>query len=61
MDAPFLSPNKASWNVTGRTDTAALLSKAYRPQPGERVGVLLCGANVELIQARGALLTDVLP
>lgn len=24
---------------------AALLSKAYQPEPGERVGVLLCGAN----------------
>lgn len=32
----------------GAAALAALLSKAYRPQPGERVGVLLCGANVEL-------------
>ncbi|WP_239014337.1 threonine/serine dehydratase [Archangium violaceum] len=32
----------------GATALAALLSNAYRPQPGERVGVLLCGANVEL-------------
>jgi threonine dehydratase len=32
----------------GATALAALLSGAYRPQPGERVGVLLCGANVEL-------------
>lgn len=32
----------------GATALAALLSQAYRPQKGERVGVLLCGANVEL-------------
>jgi threonine dehydratase len=32
----------------GATALAALISGAYRPQPGERVGVLLCGANVEL-------------
>jgi threonine dehydratase len=32
----------------GATALAALLSQAWRPQPGERVGVLLCGANVEL-------------
>ena len=32
----------------GATALAALVSGAYRPQPGERVGVLLCGANVDL-------------
>jgi threonine dehydratase len=32
----------------GAAAMAALLSGAYRPKPGERVGVLLCGANVEL-------------
>jgi threonine dehydratase len=32
----------------GATALGALLSQAYRPQKGERVGVLLCGANVEL-------------
>ncbi len=32
----------------GATALAALLSGAYRPRTGERVGVLLCGANVEL-------------
>jgi threonine dehydratase len=32
----------------GAAALAALLSKAYRPKPSERVGVLLCGANVEL-------------
>jgi threonine dehydratase len=29
----------------GATALAALLSGAYRPAPGERVGVLVCGAN----------------
>jgi threonine dehydratase len=32
----------------GAAAFAALASGAYRPQPGERVGVLLCGANVAL-------------
>ena len=32
----------------GAAALAALLSGAYRPAPGERVGVLLCGANVDL-------------
>lgn len=32
----------------GATALAALLSGAYRPEPGERVGVVLCGSNVEL-------------
>jgi threonine dehydratase len=32
----------------GAAALAALIGGSYRPQPGERVGVLLCGANVEL-------------
>jgi threonine dehydratase len=32
----------------GATALAALLSGAYKPQKRERIGVLLCGANVEL-------------
>jgi threonine dehydratase len=32
----------------GAAALGALVSGAYRPRPGERVGVLLCGANVEL-------------
>jgi threonine dehydratase len=32
----------------GAAALAALISRAYQPAPGERVGVLLCGANVEL-------------
>ena len=30
----------------GATALAALLGGAYVPQPGERVAVLVCGANV---------------
>jgi threonine dehydratase len=32
----------------GAAALAALVSGAYRPRKGERVGVLLCGANVAL-------------
>lgn len=32
----------------GATALAALMSGAYVPAPGERVGVLVCGANVDL-------------
>ncbi len=32
----------------GAAALAALTSGAYRPRPGERVGVLVCGANVDL-------------
>jgi threonine dehydratase len=32
----------------GAAALAALVSGAYRPKDGERVGVLLCGANVDL-------------
>ena len=32
----------------GATALAALLAGAYKPAPGERVGVLICGANTEL-------------
>jgi threonine dehydratase len=32
----------------GAAALAALISGAYKPQPDERVGVLLCGANVDL-------------
>jgi threonine dehydratase len=32
----------------GATALAALLAGAYRPRPGERIGVLVCGGNVDL-------------
>ncbi len=31
----------------GAAALAALISGRYRPAPGERVGVLLCGGNVD--------------
>jgi threonine dehydratase len=34
----------------GAAAMAALLSGAYRPQPGERVGVILCGSNTDAVQ-----------
>jgi threonine dehydratase len=34
----------------GAAALAALISDAYRPQPAERVGILVCGANID---ARG--------
>jgi threonine dehydratase len=34
----------------GAAALAALVSGAYKARPGERVGVLLCGANVDLIK-----------
>jgi threonine dehydratase len=39
---------RAAIEPGGATALAALVSGAYRPSPGERVGVLVCGANVEL-------------
>ena len=33
----------------GAAALAALLSGRYRPAPGERVGVLLCGANTDAV------------
>ncbi|MCR8722671.1 threonine/serine dehydratase [Frigidibacter sp. ROC022] len=51
-DAAILEAQKTLWRVLrlvvepgGATAMAALLSGAYVPEPGERVGVLLCGAN----------------
>lgn len=32
----------------GATALAALLSRAYQPAPGERVGVVICGGNADL-------------
>ena len=38
----------------GATSLAALLSAAYKPAPGERVGLVICGANTELASFGGA-------
>jgi len=35
----------------GAVALAALVSGSYRPEPGERIGVLLCGANTDPGQA----------
>lgn len=32
----------------GATALAAVLAGAYRPRPGERLGILICGGNVDL-------------
>jgi threonine dehydratase len=39
----------------GAAALAALLSGAYQPAPGERVGVLLCGGNVDLAAFSAAI------
>lgn len=54
-DDHILEAQKALWQslrlVTepgGATALAALLSGVYKPRPGERVGVVLCGSNTDL-------------
>ncbi|MBL4636306.1 MAG: pyridoxal-phosphate dependent enzyme, partial [Kofleriaceae bacterium] len=37
----------------GATALAALLSGAYTPEPGERVGVLICGGNTSTLSVLG--------
>ena len=53
-DSAIAEAQRALWQdgrmlvePAGATALAALMSGAYRPEPGERVAVLLCGANVE--------------
>jgi threonine dehydratase len=36
----------------GAAAFAALLSKKYQPNPGERVGVLVCGGNTTAVDFR---------
>ncbi len=54
-DAAIVEAQRTAWQSFrlatepgGATALAALLSGAYRPAPGERVGVLMCGGNVDL-------------
>ena len=54
-DAAITAAQRALWQQYriatepgGATAFAALHSGAYRPASGERVGILLCGANVDL-------------
>ena len=37
----------------GAVALAALISGAYRPEPGEKLGVLLCGANTDAVRFPG--------
>jgi threonine dehydratase len=55
-DEDIKRAQQALWRVLrvaseagGAAAMAALLSGAYRPQPNERVGVLLCGANTDAV------------
>jgi threonine dehydratase len=54
-DEQIIQAQRALWQKLrivaepgGATALAALISGAYQPHPGERVGVVICGANAEL-------------
>jgi threonine dehydratase len=56
-DDDILRAQAALWNEAriiaepgGATAFAALLSGAYRPSPGERVAVIVCGGNTAAVQ-----------
>lgn len=56
-DAQIRQAQESLWEVLrivvepgGAAAFAALLSGRYRPEPGERVGVLLCGANTVAVR-----------
>ena len=56
-DAAIREAQRALWRALrivaepgGAIALAALLSGRYRPQPGERIGVLVCGGNADLAQ-----------
>ncbi len=58
-DDSIVEAQKALWNVLrvvaepgGAAAFAALLSGRYQPQPGERVGVLVCGGNTTAVDFR---------
>ena len=55
-DDDIRNAQQALWRVLrvaseagGAAAMAALLSKVYSPEPGERVGVVLCGANTDAV------------
>jgi threonine dehydratase len=55
-DDAILQAQRALWRVMkvaaepgGAAAFAALLSGAYRPRQGERVGVVLCGGNTDAV------------
>jgi threonine dehydratase len=56
-DEAIMAAQRALWSTLrvvaepgGAAAFAALLSGAYRPAPGERVGVLVCGANTTAVE-----------
>lgn len=58
-DDSIAEAQKTLWNVLrlvaepgGAAALAALLSRRYQPQPGERVGVLVCGGNTTAVDFR---------
>jgi threonine dehydratase len=60
-DHEIAQAQEALWSVLrvvtepgGATAFAALLSARYQPKPGERVGVLLCGANTTAVNFASA-------
>lgn len=61
-DAAILAAQRALWEElrvvvepAGATALAALLSCAYRPSEGERIGIVICGANTDLHQVAQAV------
>jgi len=55
-DEDIVAAQKALWEKMrvvaepgGAAAFAALLSGAYRPEPGERIGVMVCGANTTAV------------
>ena len=55
-DEAIHQSQQALWDVLrvasepgGAAALAALLSRRYEPQPGERVGVLVCGGNTTAV------------
>jgi threonine dehydratase len=55
-DEAIQAAQRALWNVMrvvaepgGAAAFAALLSRRYQPRAGERVGVLVCGANTTAV------------
>jgi len=56
-DNAIATAQRALWDTMrvatepgGAAAFSALLSSAYRPEPGEKIGVLLCGANTTAVQ-----------
>jgi threonine dehydratase len=54
-DSAIIEAQARLWNEAqiasepgGATALAALIAGAYRPEPAERIGVLVCGGNVDL-------------